>query len=63
MKSLNVNCETGEETFINLSSVEIAEVEARMEQALTEQAIEPTVEEKLASVGLSVDDLKAALGL
>ena len=24
---------------------------------------EPTVEEKLASVGLSVDDLKAALGL
>ena len=25
--------------------------------------VEPTVEEKLASVGLSVDDLKAALGL
>jgi hypothetical protein len=24
---------------------------------------EPTVEEKLASVGLSIDDLKAALGL
>jgi hypothetical protein len=24
---------------------------------------EPTIEEKLASVGLSVDDLKAALGL
>jgi hypothetical protein len=25
--------------------------------------VEPTVEQKLASVGLSVDDLKAALGL
>jgi hypothetical protein len=26
-------------------------------------APEPTIEEKLASVGLSIDDLKAALGL
>jgi hypothetical protein len=25
--------------------------------------VEPTVEQKLASVGLSIDDLKAALGL
>ena len=27
------------------------------------EAAEPTISEKLASVGLSVDDLKAALGL
>ncbi len=63
MKSLNINCETGEETFVNLSADEIAELEASMEQFLADQAIEPTVEQKLSSVGLSIDDLKAALGL
>ena len=63
MKSLIVNCETNEETFVDLSAAEIAEIESKMEQALIEQATEPTVEQKLASVGLSVDDLKAALGL
>ncbi len=63
MKSLNINCETGEETFVDLSADEIAELEASMAQSLADQAIQPTVEQKLASVGLSVDDLKAALGL
>jgi hypothetical protein len=63
MKSLNINCETGEETFVDLSADEIAQIEAKIERALKEQATEPTVEQKLASVGLSVDDLKAALGL
>jgi hypothetical protein len=40
--------------------------EAQLEQAIQNHVAtsnEPTVAEKLASVGLSVDDLKAALGL
>lgn len=63
MKSLIVNCETGEETLVDLSAAQIAEVEARMAEALEASKVEPTIAEKLASVGLSVDDLKAALGL
>lgn len=63
MQSLQINCETGEETFVELSAAEIAKIEATMAEALAKQSIEPTVAEKLASVGLSVDDLKAALGL
>ena len=63
MQSLNINCETGEETFIDLSANEIAEVEAKMEQALAEQATELTLEQKLESLGLSVADLKKAFGL
>jgi hypothetical protein len=63
MKSLVVNCETGEETLVDLSAAEIAEIEAGIEKALEQSKTEPTVVEKLASVGLSVDDLKAALGL
>ncbi len=38
-----------------------AQIEAAIANPLPEP--EPTVEEKLASVGLSIDDLKAALGL
>jgi hypothetical protein len=38
-----------------------AQIEAAIANPLPEQ--EPTVEQKLASVGLSVDDLKSALGL
>jgi len=40
--------------------------EAQLETAIAAhvaQSIEPSVADKLASVGLSVDDLKAALGL
>jgi hypothetical protein len=37
------------------------EIEAAITNPLPE--IEPTIEDKLASVGLSVTDLKAALGL
>jgi hypothetical protein len=40
--------------------------EAQLEQAIQNHVAtssEPTVAEKLASVGLSVDDLKVALGL
>ena len=38
-----------------------AQIEAAIANPLPEQ--EPTVEEKLASVGLNLDDLKSALGL
>lgn len=38
-----------------------AEIEAAIANPLPEK--EPTVEEKLASVGLNLDDLKTALGL
>lgn len=63
MQSLQINCETGEETLVDLSPAEIAEIEAGIKKALEESNTEPTVAEKLASVGLSIDDLKAALGL
>jgi hypothetical protein len=61
MQSLNINCETGEQTSIELSAQEIAEIEAKMAEALAKENIEPTIAEKLASVGLSIDELKAAL--
>lgn len=63
MKSFQINCETGEETFVDLSADEIATIEANIEQALKDQATEQTIDQKLASVGLSIDDLKSALGL
>ena len=63
MKSLNINCETGHETFVELTADEIATIETAMAEALAKQDIEPTIEEKLASVGLSIDELKAALGV
>jgi len=40
-----------------------AEADAAIEAHNPPAPTEPTVAEKLASVGLSVDDLKAALGL
>jgi hypothetical protein len=61
MKSLNINCETGEETLVELTADEIATIETAMAEALAKQDIEPTIAEKLASVGLSIDELKAAL--
>jgi hypothetical protein len=61
MKSLVVNCETGEETLVDLSAAEIADIEAGIEKALEESNNEPTLEQKLASVGLSLEELKAAL--
>ena len=39
----------------------VAEIEQAIANPLPE--VEPTVDQKLASVGLSVDDLKVALGL
>lgn len=40
-----------------------AEAEALLDAHNPPAPIEPTVQEKLASVGLSIDDLKVALGL
>ena len=49
------------------TSEEVAEIEAERAENLSKKAernaFQPTVEDKLASVGLSVPDLKAALGL
>lgn len=46
---------------------EIVQIEIERAKNLAEKAernaVVPTVEEKLASVGLSIDDLKAALGV
>lgn len=63
MKSLVIDCVTGEESLIELSDEEIAKIEFEIAEAAKEINKEPTIAEKLASVGLSVDDLKAALGL
>lgn len=63
MKSLNIDCETGQETWVELTVDEIQAIEAKMAEALEASNIEPTIDEKLASVGLSIDDLKSALGL
>lgn len=35
----------------------------QLEKKMAEKLPEPTIEQKLASVGLSVNDLKAALGI
>lgn len=45
------------------STVTEAELEAAIEAHIALPEPEPTVEEKLASVGLSIDDLKTALNL
>lgn len=63
MKSLNINCETGEQTLVELTADQIAIIETGMAEALANQDIKPTIAEKLASVGLSIDELKAALGV
>lgn len=55
------NAETGEIKEIDLTPEEINLLGSDNETFLPRP--EPTVEEKLASVGLTLDDLKAALGL
>ena len=56
MQSLNINCETGEETFVNLSSKEIDEVYARESVLIAEQA-------KLKQNLLDKEALLAKLGI
>ena len=50
-------------TTADLSSVTQDELESAVDSHIALPIPEPTIETKLASVGLSVDDLKAALGL
>jgi hypothetical protein len=68
-----INCETGEETFRELTAEEIAQQEIDEANYLATKAIldaqaeakaqaKATAESKLAALGLTTDDLKA-LGL
>lgn len=50
------NVETGEVIEREMTAEEIA-------QNASVEIVEPTLEEKLANVGLNLDDLKTALGL
>ena len=58
MHRIEVNVETGEQQIIELTPEEIAEIESRPQPA---PIPEPTAAEKLAAVGLTVEDLKALL--
>ena len=69
-----VNVQTGEETVREMNDSEFQQYEkdqadaiARAENQASVNAakenIEPTIAEKLALVGLSIDELKAALGV
>lgn len=63
------NAETGADLFIRGDEWFVSgDVTAEQAQALLDAhnppvPTEPTISEKLASVGLSIDDLKVALGL
>ena len=50
-------------TTADLSTVTQSELEAAVEAHSALPEPEPTIEEKLASVGLSIADLKTALGI
>lgn len=66
MNRIEHNAETGEIKEIDLTPAEIKKIEAERAEIAANPAPAPavvSVEDKLASVGLSVSDLKAALGL
>lgn len=46
-----------------LDELQVKPTKAQIEAKMAEKLPEPSINEKLASVGLSIDDLKAALGL
>ena len=52
----------GDKLFISGDCSQV-EAQAMLDAHNPSASTEPTVEEKLASVGLNLDDLKAALGL
>jgi hypothetical protein len=60
MNRIEVNVQTGEQRTIALTDAEIAEIQSRPQP---EPPAVPTPAEKLAAAGLSVDELKALLGL
>lgn len=65
MKRLEHNVSTGEIKEIEMTAAEVKqfEAEAKAEADRIASMPAPTVEERLANAGLSIDDLKAALGL
>jgi hypothetical protein len=73
LTKLIVNCETGEETIVELTAEEIAEHEQRMVEADARRAAEQAEAEakaeakasalaKLAALGLTEDEAKAIAG-
>ena len=58
MERLEINVQTGEQRIVQLTPAEIAEINSR--PAPTPPP-EPTLTEKLASIGLTIDQLKEAL--
>lgn len=70
---IEINCETLEETIIELTDAEIAEMEARAEEAAEARAAEEaaafaaaeakaSAEAKLAALGLTSDEVAAIIG-
>lgn len=57
------NAETGEIKEIKLTAEEIKVIEAERLSNPVIESTPVTIEQKLASVGLSIDDLKSALGI
>ena len=60
MNRIEVNVQTGEQRTVALTDAEIAEIQSRPQP---EPPAVLTPAEKLAAAGLSVDELKALLGL
>lgn len=60
MNRIEVNVQTGEQRTVALTKAEIAEIHSRPQP---EPPAVLTPAEKLAAAGLSVDELKALLGL
>lgn len=61
MHRIVVNVQTGEQQTIELTPEEIAELEARAAAAEAAAPPPPTAAEKLAALGLTVEDLKELL--
>lgn len=61
---LNMDSLNGEHTISAIDEkITDAQLKAAIDAHVAKDDAEPTIIEKLASVGVSVDDLKAALGL
>ena len=56
---LIINCETGEQTEVELTAEEIAQREADAAAFAAEQAEREAAEAKLAALGLSADEIAA----
>ena len=58
MHRIEVDCRTGDQRIVQLTAAEIAELQTRPHPSTP---IELSPAEKLAAVGLTVDDLRALL--